>query len=522
MTPDRVQIGTDGAGATVVNSRRAWGLLALAAAGPVGVALWLHRLHVPLGMPGRFVYLYSPAEVLPARLDAVPAACLLAAVLALGTWLFAGTGRVHRYAGAMLILLATVALGVWTYRAPPDHFNQHTFNMQSPSQDGAFLQEAFVVDEMRGYLATFPQRAQTPPEELRGTRVISNPPGTTLLAYGLRRLVESHGPLGAHLRGKYELGEPELRHFQETAAVGLLFTWVLAGIWLLSGVALYALGRVFLAPPAAAMFSLCGLLTPMTLLFTPGKDTAQLLTAAVPMWLWFLALRRGWLWAAALGGVLLIPACMVSLVHVWLAAIVVAASLLSARHTPGAVRALVVRSLLPAAAGALIAAGALYVLCDMNVLATARAVARSQAEVTRGAEAMPLVWQMLGIPLFLLFAGPALWACALWLVPWSRAIGYAADRDARLGLYLLVCTAGVMIATVGFTNIETPRLWIPFVPLLLLGAALRLRVFRTATAPTRWLLAGLVGLQVVFSALHWMLMDMREAETRLLSGEFFW
>jgi hypothetical protein len=60
------------------------------------------------------------------------------------------------------------------------------------------------------------------------------------------------------------------------------------------------------------------------------------------------------------------------------------------------------------------------------------------------------------------------------------------------------------------------------VPLLLLGAGLRVEMFRRPTARGAALLTGLVVVHIVFSTLHWVLMDMREAETRLLYGEFFW
>ena len=86
------------------------------------------------------------------------------------------------------------------------------------------------------------------------------------------------------------------------------------------------------------------------------------------------------------------------------------------------------------------------------------------------------------------------------------------DRD-RLSWWLLA--AAVMLVTIGFTNMETPRLWIPFMPLLLLGAALQLRVFRDTGGQARLLLAVLVLVQTACSATQWSFLDAREAETRL-------
>ena len=73
-----------------------------------------------------------------------------------------------------------------------------------------------------------------------------------------------------------------------------------------------------------------------------------------------------------------------------------------------------------------------------------------------------------------------------------------------------------MIATVGFTNVETPRLWIPFTPLLLLGGALQLSAFRQPGRKAAVLLAVLVFAQFAVSAAQWSLMDARETEMRLL------
>lgn len=510
------------------SSRRVWGTLVLAAVLPFSLLVLLYRLALPLGMPGRFVYLYSP--VTGWRLCSIPAALLLAGAIGFGTWLLSASRINHQRVGFTLVAIGLIGLAFWSYLAPPDHLEQHIFNMESPSQDGAFAREAARIGNVKAYLQAFPQRAQTPPQQMRGTRVISNPPGTTLLAQGLLQMLGSWSPLHDDIRrlveqdeAKFdetaELSEAALVAFCQRAALGIVLCWALVVLWLLSAVPLYALGRLFFLPPAAMVFAVCCLVSPMTLLFLPGKDAAQLLTVALPLWLWFVAVRRDWWWAALLSGALFVPAVMVSLVHVWLAAIVVVACLLDARHSRGQPARLLARALLPAGIGAAVIAGGLYILADWNILATAWAVAQSQAEVTRGPEGMPLSWQLLGIPLFLLFAGPALWSATMWQ---GGGLNHSRDQDSRLGLYLLICTLAVMLITIGCTNAETPRLWIPFVPLLLLGVLLRLEAFHQPASHQRALLSGLIFVQIVFSALHWVLMDMREAESRLLSGDLFW
>ena len=114
--------------------------------------------------------------------------------------------------------------------------------------------------------------------------------------------------------------------FRRSSAVGLVFFWLLTGMWVCAGVFLYASARLFWPPAVAVAFSLCCVISPMTLLFTPGKDPAQLLTMAVPLCLWLVAVRGRRAWLAALAGAACVAACLASLVHVWLAATVVAAA----------------------------------------------------------------------------------------------------------------------------------------------------------------------------------------------------
>ncbi len=313
----------------------------------------------------------------------------------------------------------------------------------------------------------------------------------------------------------------------------------MTGLWLASVPFLYLAGRVFLPAGGAAAFAVCCLVSPQTLLFTPGKDPAQLLPGAVPLWIWLWAFRDIRRVPALLAGGLFVPACMVSLVHVWLAAVVLTAGALAVRGVPGRSGRFWRSVVLPAAAGAGVTGLALYVCCGVSMPAIVLAVAQAQAEVTRGPGAMPLRAQALGIPLFLLLAGPALWWNLLWVSVRPKTIGSEpprglkpaarwvsgrtvsrrgrSDQNGRFGLYLCVGAAAVMVGTVGFTNMETPRLWIPFVPLLLLGTGLQLPFYRDAVHPARLLLAVMVLVQVVFSAAQWSFVDAREAEMRLSS-----
>ncbi|MBU0637394.1 MAG: hypothetical protein KKB50_00900 [Planctomycetes bacterium] len=522
--PDRPDLETDDSrrrrGATITT----WELLALAALFPLFVAVALFHLDIPLGKPGTLVYLYSP--LVDQRLLALLGVLPIAAWLSVGIWLVdTADGAARRRGGLALTAIGCLAMAVWSFLAPPQHLSQHIFNAMSPAHDGAFLTEATHVSDVRAYLAGFPRRARTPPAEMRGTRVISNPPGTTLVAIGVCRLMETFAPLQRLTDAILDDELDESSDFKWGATLALGFVWALTVLWLLAAIPLYGFARLFLPAGLAATVAVCCLVSPMTLAFAPGKDSAQLTTVALPLWLWFWSYRHGRIWPAALAGVFFTLACLASLVHVWIALVVVVACGLHSRTVRGGLRRLARRTLAPTLAGAAGTTLLLYVGFDLNLVATALAVSHSQAEVTRGAGCMPLVWQLLGLPLFLLLAGPALWTATLWAlrsrwqqhhaVDTEREVSAEPVADPRLGLYLLVGAAVVMLATIGFTNMETPRLWTPFVPLLLLGTILQVPWLRSSPSRCAVLLAALVFAQVTASAAHWSLMDMREAEARL-------
>lgn len=490
--------------------------LAWATAVPLVVLAALYAAGVPLGKPGKFTYLYTPGALLIGKLAVVPIALLLAVLGALGVRWIADASR--RAAGYALAAATVLGMTAWTYFALPAHVNQHVFNFLSPSHDGAFVVEALQIRELRGYLRDFPQRAATPPEVMKGTRVISNPPATTVFIYGVRRWIEAGywpaRPLEEFLRT--EQVEPAGERVR--MAVALSSAWALLALWPLAAVFFYLAARTVLAAPAAAAFGLLATLGPMPVLFAPGKDAAQLLLLAVLLWLWLAGWqRRSWL-LAFLAGVVLVIAFMSSLVFAWLAAVVLVCTVIAAaaRLLDSPQAGLVLSQLYGACAGIAVCGAGLWAL-GLDAWAIAAAVARAQATVTRGPSAMPLLWQALGIPLFALFAGPATWGIALTPRLGTSEAGY----PRRLGSCLLVTTSIVMLATVGFTNVETPRLWIPFVPLLLLGGLLRIGpAALDSPSATRWL-SILVGLQVAAAALSWAFMDMREAEFRLISGRLF-
>lgn len=505
-------VGVAPADAERAIERRARRRLVLAAAIPLLALILLWIGAVPLGKPDKFVYLYSP--LVGARLMMVIVAAPVAAAAGAGVWLLGDAQARRRRAGLALVALSAIGLAAWTYSAPPQAVEQHVFNMMSPSHDGAFVLEAAQVRGWRAYLSGFPQRARTPQEQMRGTRVISNPPGATLLAAAVAAAYDR----SAWLRGGLQAVTGELPgEMRRTIGVSLAYAWVLLLMWLAAAPLAYLAARMHFAPAPAAVLALAMIATPATLLFSPGKDPAQLALVLPALAAWLLAVRRDRAWPAAVCGGMLMLGCGVSLVCAWIGVALAAADLLAALVAGGerrgaALRSRLLRRTLPAAAAAGGVAILMYTALGYDVLSASLAVARSQAEVTRTRpDAMPIVWQALGAPLFLLFAGATFW----WFLLRPRR-DVPADAAGRFGGALAATTSVVLLATVGFTNAETPRLWIPFVPLLLIGAALRQRLFRAPDPAGRRLLALLAAVQVAAAAAAWAFMDMREAEMRLI------
>ncbi len=507
--------------AIAVIPKRHWQILVALALLIIAANVILFRSAVPLGCPGRFTYPYSPALAL--RLKSLILAVLPVIALATAVSLTCLDRKALVRLGLTLAAIAGISLGVWSYFAPPSHFNQHIFNANSPAQDGAFVSEAIAIDSVRNYLAHFPDRARQNWEQLRGTRVISNPPGPTILAWTARQALDSFPALRPDIPISKELYErsPATAHrAQQQAAVGLAFFWLCTALWLAAGPVLYALARLHLPPSTSLVFAICCLFTPMTLGFTPGKDAAQLLTIALPLWLWLRAIQRNSHLAAIAAGAFTLLGCLMSLVHIWIAAIIIVAAFGPRLRDWRSLRQPALHALLPAAIGCIATAALLYPLLGLNVIDTFRAVAAAQASVTRGPDAMPLVWQVLGIPLFLLFAGAGWWILTTWLVTADRTQRLT-DDPARFGRWLLLTTLAALLLTVGFTNVETPRLWIPFVPLWLLAVMLQLRLTRTPARPAAPLLATLVLLHLGTTLIQWSLMDMRETENRIAEQAFY-
>ncbi len=254
----------------------AWRAILWTAVFPPALTTLLALLNIPLGCPGTFTYLYSPVPEL--RAIAASLALAPAALLGLGVWLVASDVARRRALGWIAAALGGAGLVAWAYFAPPAHLNQHLFNSQSPSQDGAFVRESRTVDSLRDYLAAFPDRARKPPQEMRGTRVVSNPPATTILAWAVRRSAAHWPALGQWASKPLQAAissDPKYASLQGDIETGVLFLLSLWMLWAFSGLALFGAARSVLPAHAALAFAALCMFSPSGLLFTPGTGFLQ-------------------------------------------------------------------------------------------------------------------------------------------------------------------------------------------------------------------------------------------------------
>ncbi len=497
----------------------------IAAAIPLLALIVLYVTDAPLGRP-RFVYPYSPLAPIY-LLRAIPA-LLLIVPLVHGARALASTEAAMRRRGLLIGATTAVLIGGWSFAAPYRFRGRYLFEMQSPSHDGAFLLEAHalhhdqIVTADRApvlgadeYVRRFPELLKRTPVQMRGTRVLSNPPGMTMLALAAIKVLD-RVPLAARLVQRCLPGAPlEDAALMEWFTQGLSVASLLHVIWMLSLLPAYGLARLWLARAPALVTGLAMVFNPATVNFTPGKDAAQLLLVLALLYLWFAVVARRSLILAVLAGVVWVIGMLFSLVFAWIALVAAISSLWVARRDRRRVLDVVLHAALPAAISAVVVMLLACAALRWNVAATLYAVAARYGELQGDIITRPLLLNLIGLGLFVLFAGPALWTAPVIL--WRQR---ATDEAARLGRVMLVLTTIVLSYTYMFANnAETPRLWIPFIPLLVLGVVLQADIFR---APGREgsvrVLLALLAIQVAATLAHRSLLDVRETELRALSG----
>jgi len=455
------------------------------------------------------------------------------------------------------------ALAVWTFVAPPRYVEQHVFNMQSPSHEGAFVLEARGVESIREYVqSTFYERIRNTPEQMLGRRVLSNPPGMTVLFVLCQRIAESSDLLGCTLVRWFGLDEVEDPAQRIEFAAALVYAMLLTAAWGLSIVPAYALGRLWLSSMPAMCFAFACVFNPAAVNFTPGKDPAQLLTVLLCTYLWMRAYFLEHRISGVLAGAVWLIGLGIGLIHAWAMTIIVAATCACALENSPGIRIWLTKCFLPFLAGVFATCLLIYLAMGWNVFMAAYAVGMRYREIQVPIITDPFYWTLVGLPMFLLFVGPYLWAMFGvrprsydgWVsagrrrmprgpaeaalsnasgsaevspsyTPDSHTLTDATWKDPaakRLGTFLLIFCFIVMTFIYFYgNNSETPRLWIPFIPLLLLGFTLRRGLFHADTPKSRRVCMFLIGLQLVGTLAHWSLMDVRESEYRLSTGRMW-
>jgi hypothetical protein len=463
---------------------------------------------------GYFFIRYSPIAAI--RLSRIAPVLIIGALACGSVWALAQPQRVTRGVGFALFLLAMFGAGAWVWWAPPQPMNQQAFNMQSFSTDGAFVFEASKIDSIRKYLREFPTvTLHKGVDVMGGTRVLSNPPLTTVIAHAIRRAfgAEAGAPPGGIEQLLLDAGVmPE--NATELAS-GIRMSFVLCGLWSLSGVAAYALGRVFCCRAGAAAFAFVLTFNPCTVHFSPGKDPAQLLTINLALWAWFAAWKRKSLTLATFAGAILTVGSTAGLVHIWVGVTALAATLWQAWRADALKRLGV--NIVAAAIGAATVCAIAYVTLDWNVPVTLWAVQRRWSGIQKTFPMNRAIWYAIGLPMFLLFLAPGFWTL----------LGLRVSRPrVGFGTLLTICTALTLLiiyAPLGVTY-ELPRLWIAFLSPLTLGLAIDRPLFARGVAPHGKAIRALVlivAVQFAFTAVHWTLFDARESEFRLTTNRFF-
>ncbi len=475
----------------------------------IGTLLVMSTTGVRFGQ-GYFAYRYSPVKDL--RTVRSTFVICIAALAAGAVWRLS---LKQKWGGIMLTGALALAAG-WLWGAPPTPLAQHAFNLRSMSSDGAFVTEAENVTALRGYLRMFDERLKRTPKEMGGTRVLSNPPGMTAIAYAVIHAwpprVEPLGGIEKILVEQFDIPATNVTIVSNSLKVAAF----LCAVWALACVAAYFLARLYLSPAGAAVVAIVMCFNPMTVHFVPGKDPAQLLTINLMLLGWLAGWeKRNCLWAAGAGAIGVVGAT-IGLIHIWIALAMVIATAWEGwvSRERGGIKRLTANGTAALAGAAAVLIGA-YVSIGWNIPLQTFAEIRRFEGLQETFERNPAIWFAIGLPSFLLFTSPGLWTL----------VGLRAhQRSMDFGGRMALCTGAVMVITylMGVTY-ELPRLWVAFLPLLTLGLAMDLGLLKGQGMhrPVAKALVLMVTVQILATAMHWTFLDVREAEYRLLSKRFY-
>jgi hypothetical protein len=469
----------------------------------LGVTVLLFQLKVPLGQ-GSLVYRWSELEAY--KLTRTPAGLFAVALMAVAVLcLYSRRANARRLGGVMMVA-GWLGLVAWTMFAPPSPRMQHLINGVSPSQDGAFVLESAAAASPGGYMKMYPARMGSDVTDMLGTRVLSNPPGTTLLAIVAR----SFG----------QFPDPELRTLDSGAAgsvahhfdAALWFAALTALLWAAAPVALYFAARTCLPPGAAALVGVAGVTSAAALAFAPGKDTAQVLLVCLQLLAAARLARSGHFVAGVLLGAVSTLAVGFGLLLLWTGLAVVAWAIWERARRSSLRSAALLCAPVLLGGGAMVVV--LFVTLGWNLPATTLLVARKFGEVQSTIAIDRATWWFIGLPIWVVL-GPVAAASVLLL---RRGI----SRRGGTGVRLLVTTTACMAMTYVFgVQYELPRLWLAFTPLIVMAAVASVPALGSRSPAIGRLAAMLLAAHLATAVLQWTVLDLRESEYRIRTQRMF-
>jgi hypothetical protein len=232
------------------------------------------------------------------------------------------------------------------------------------------------------------------------------------------------------------------------------------------------------------------------------------------LWAWLAGWQRRSMALSALAGALLVIGSTFSLIHIWVALVVLAATLWQDRERW---QDELIGGVLPAVMGGVIVVLLAWRTFDFNIPLSLLKAQQRWSAIQKTFQMNHAIWYAIGLPIFLLFLSPGLWTLA----------GLSLRRRRlNFGTRLALCTAITMafIYLVLGVTYELPRLWVAFLPPLTLGLAIDWPLLRGKPHEHPRVARALllvVFVQIFFTAFHWTFFDAREAEYRLSTQRFY-
>lgn len=465
-------------------------LVLLAAVGLVAGLTWvLGGTHVPLGVPGQWEWFRITVRPIAGDLlVAVTCVVLYAVFVGLGYRALRQAGHAGREARwvASLAVSSVIVQFVLPTAAPPGYgLAKWSIALYNPYSSGYYSVARSQIANPVRFLEQYPEwvQHQTVP------RLGSHPPGLFLLAHAVLRFMDTHPEAARGVLAAVPetvtagfVAVDQSQHLPRAdratlATIGALTLLVCA----LTVVPLYILARAWLAPPAAWSAAALWAVLPAAIMFNPTADTAFPFLSCTALALAAWAGRARW-GLAVLSGMVLAFGMTLTLAFLPIG-LTVGIVLLS---TPGATKRRRLGLIMATGFGffALTLFG--WLVSGANPFVIWIWNRRNHAKFYEGFPRGYASWVLVDwIELAVAIGLPA----ALWAV-----IGLSPGRTPRVVWATLAVLA--LLNFGGLTLSEVGRLWLPWMPVLLIAAAVgleRLEAGPTGAAGT----VVLVGIQVL-------------------------